>query len=48
MTHYHCVGNYENQRDIINLIKKLRLNDNVTLHGIIKHSELEKCTNLLT
>ena len=42
LTHYHCVGNNEDEKDIIRLIKKLRLNDNVTLHGILKHSELEK------
>ena len=41
-THYHCVGNYKDKEDIQELIKKLKLNDFVTLHGILKHSELEK------
>ena len=36
------MGNNEYEKDILKLIKKLRLNDNVTLHGILKHSELEK------
>ena len=31
-----------NRKDILELIKKLGLNDKVTLHGILKHSELEK------
>ena len=30
------------KKDLIKLIKKYGLNNNVTLHGIIKHSELEK------
>ena len=42
LTHYHCIGNDENKKEIIKLIKKYGLNNNVTLHGIIKHSELEK------
>ncbi len=46
LTHYHCVGNYEDKADILKLIKLLKLNDFVTLHGILKHSELEKMYNL--
>ena len=42
LTHYHCIGNYEGKADFLNLIKLLKLNDFVTLHGILKHSELEK------
>ena len=42
LTHYHCVGNYEDKEDLLKLIKQLNLNNMVTLHGIIKHSELEK------
>ncbi len=42
LTHYHCVGNYENIEDFIKLIKQLKLNNFITLHGILKHSELEK------
>ena len=41
LAHYHCVGNNTNRKDIIDLIKKLGLNDKVTLHGILNHSELE-------
>ena len=36
------MGDVKNREDILDLIKELRLNDKVTLHGIIKHSELEK------
>jgi len=42
LTHYHCVGNYEDREDILKLINQLKLNDFITLHGILKHSELEK------
>ncbi len=42
LTHYHCVGDYKDKEDLLKLIKKLKLNDFVTLHGILKHSELEK------
>ena len=42
LTHYHCVGNYKDKEDILELIKNLKLNDFVTLHGILEHSELEK------
>ena len=41
-THYHCVGNHKNKKSLLKLIKQLKLNDFVTLHGILKHSELEK------
>ena len=41
LTHYHCVGDIRDKRSILDLIKDLRLNDKVTLHGILKHSELE-------
>ena len=46
LTHYHCVGNYEDKEDLLKLIKQLNLNNMVTLHGIIKHSELEKMYNI--
>ena len=42
LTHYHCVGNHKDKEDLLKLIKQLKLNDFVTLHGILKHSELEK------
>ena len=42
LAHYHCVGNCKDKEDIQELIKKLKLDDFVTLHGILKHSELEK------
>ena len=42
LTHYHCVGNNENKEDLLELINQLKLNDFVTLHGILKHSDLEK------
>ncbi len=42
LTHYHCVGNYKDKENLLKLIKQLKLNDFVTLHGILKHSELEK------
>ncbi len=42
LTHYHCVGNYNDKENLLKLIKQLKLNDFVTLHGILKHSELEK------
>ena len=44
-THYHCVGNCEDKKDLLRLIKLLKLNDFVTIHGFIKHSELEKMYN---
>ena len=42
LTHYHCVGNYNDKEDFLKLIKQLKLNDFVTVHGILKHNELEK------
>ena len=36
------MGDIKDREDILDLIKDLRLNDKVTLHGILKHSELEK------
>ena len=42
LTHYHCVGNCNDKENLLELIKKLKLDDFVTLHGILNHSELEK------
>ena len=44
--HYHCVGNYGEKKDLLNIIEELKLNDYVTLHGYCEHSELEKLYNL--
>ena len=46
LTQYHCVGSYEEKEDILRLVKELKLNNFVTLHGILQHSELEKMYNI--
>ena len=44
--HYHCVGNCGDKKDLIRLINELNLNDFVTIHGFLEHSELEKLYNI--
>ena len=39
-SHYHCIGLKIEQEKIINLIRKFNLEENVTLHGYLKHIDL--------
>ena len=41
-THYHCIGNYKDKEQLLSFIKKLKLDEAVTIHGFLEHSELEK------
>ena len=43
LTHYHCVGNYNDKENLLKLIRQLKLNDFVTLHGILNILNWKKC-----
>tara|TARA_B100001989_G_C24537823_1_gene465542 strand:+ start:951 stop:2054 length:1104 start_codon:yes stop_codon:yes gene_type:complete len=45
-THYHCIGNNEQGKQLITIAKNLNLTDKITIHGFLGHSELEKIYNV--
>ncbi len=40
--HYHCVGDYKEKKSLLELIDKLNLINQVTVHGFLEHCELER------
>ncbi len=44
--HYHCVGDDKEKNSLLELIDKLNLINQVTIHGVLEHYELEKLYNI--